>query len=384
MRSSSAVNPALREKILGLDGLRALACIAVFLVHWHQETGFSGNWGPFNLGQFLQNGNIGVAVFMILSGFFASMNYLTPEGPRLASLADVRRFASRRMYRILPAYYVCLLAMWLAGGDWQSSQGWLDLLLHLLCLHNFFEFSLYSISSPLWAIAVFVQWYFAFTVVIAVSSRLGIHSSGVLLMTFCSIAVAAQLMAVAMSVTSASVHPSWFGSDATLRDHSLLSHMPLFVLGMGMFFARKQTAKVAPVRCDAAILLICLTVIAIISTPLDVIVRLPSFRYMFPTVPLLLAVAVSLVPQSKIVRTILEGRVLLMTGRLSYLIYLFHDPVLGGVVVAARSFGHSALTTPLVLAVAAFAMTVLVAYIFEFAFELVTNVSARLCTPLLS
>ncbi|WP_372716877.1 acyltransferase family protein [Novipirellula sp.] len=380
LRSASAANRASREKIPGLDGVRGLACTAVFLVHWQQETGVNGNWGPFDLEQFLQNGNIGVAVFMILSGFFASLNYFTPEGQQLASLAGVRQFASRRIYRILPAYYVCMLTMWLAGGNWQSLRGWLDLLLHIFCLHNFLEFSLYSITSPLWAIAVFVQWYFAFAVVMTVSSRLGVRSPGGLLLTFCTIAVAAQLLAMVMWMTPASVNPAWFGPDAILRDHSLLPHMPLFVLGMGAFLARghllKMELKLIPVRCDAAILLICLAVVAIISTPVLTIFSIPSFRYMFPVVPLLLAVAVSLVPHSNVVRTFFDSRVLLMTGRLSYLIYLFHEPVLGGVIWAARSLQHSVMATPLVFGVVAMTLTVSIALIVEKAFK----IGAHTCT----
>jgi len=56
--------PSSSNHIAGLDGLRALACLAVFGVHFQQAVSLQGNIGPFDLARFLENGNTGVALFL--------------------------------------------------------------------------------------------------------------------------------------------------------------------------------------------------------------------------------------------------------------------------------------------------------------------------------
>jgi len=64
-----------RRYIAGLDGLRALAALAVFGVHFQQITGVAGRVGPFDVQTLLANGNTGVCLFFVLSGFLLSLPF---------------------------------------------------------------------------------------------------------------------------------------------------------------------------------------------------------------------------------------------------------------------------------------------------------------------
>jgi peptidoglycan/LPS O-acetylase OafA/YrhL len=87
-----------------LDGLRALAVLAVLASHWLPE------WVLFQI----ETGRLGVDLFFVLSGFLITSILL--EGRELVqsrrqSLASAAlRFYGRRVLRILPLFYATLLA----------------------------------------------------------------------------------------------------------------------------------------------------------------------------------------------------------------------------------------------------------------------------------
>lgn len=95
-----------RRRLVGLDGIRGLAALFVVLHHcWLISfPGFPANTGPAWTG-FLVYGHLAVVVFIVLSGFSLAVaparNGWRP--------GDLRRFAHRRAWRILPPYWPALL-----------------------------------------------------------------------------------------------------------------------------------------------------------------------------------------------------------------------------------------------------------------------------------
>ena len=90
-----------------LDGLRAVAALAVLLTHVAFQTGeVQRGAGGALLGRF----DAGVAVFFVLSGFLLHRPYARARltGGRWPS---TRRYAVRRAARILPAYWLALAAV---------------------------------------------------------------------------------------------------------------------------------------------------------------------------------------------------------------------------------------------------------------------------------
>lgn len=97
-------------RLVGVDGLRALAAMFVFVQHvWRfgSPDGFSPDIGPFD--SVLSHFRVGVTLFFVLSGFLLYR-------PFVAAIRDARplpRFRSyfrSRALRILPAYWVILFA----------------------------------------------------------------------------------------------------------------------------------------------------------------------------------------------------------------------------------------------------------------------------------
>jgi peptidoglycan/LPS O-acetylase OafA/YrhL len=89
-----------------LDGLRAVAALAVLLTHVAFQTGEIVRGAG---GAVLARFDAGVAVFFVLSGFLLYRPYALGRPP------SPRRYALRRVLRILPAYWLVLVFVALSG-----------------------------------------------------------------------------------------------------------------------------------------------------------------------------------------------------------------------------------------------------------------------------
>ena len=91
------------DRFLGLEGVRALAILAVMVHHL-------AFLGPEHPAWLLPGGFLGVDVFLVLSGFLITRSIT--EELRSTNSFSFSRFAARRMWRLLPA----LLGMMLIHG----------------------------------------------------------------------------------------------------------------------------------------------------------------------------------------------------------------------------------------------------------------------------
>ena len=94
-------------RLRGLDGLRGLAALAVFGVHYNQIVDIDVQIGPFDFYLLLVNGEYGVALFFILSGLLLSQPFWKSVLYH-ADWPNVKTYVIRRLARILPAYYLAL------------------------------------------------------------------------------------------------------------------------------------------------------------------------------------------------------------------------------------------------------------------------------------
>ena len=144
-----------------IDGLRALAVVAVMIYHLRES------WLP--------GGFSGVDVFFVISGFVVSLSVSHWNGGSLANFLG--RFYARRLQRIVPALLVCLLltslvSVLLIPRAWLSSSNELTGLYaffglsnYYLAFHNETYFSPIAAFNPYmhtWSLGVEEQFYLLF------------------------------------------------------------------------------------------------------------------------------------------------------------------------------------------------------------------------------
>jgi peptidoglycan/LPS O-acetylase OafA/YrhL len=157
-----------------LDSLRALCFLSVFLFHsFHtdvQEVRSHWLWQRLKFGLF-GNGDIGVNVFFVLSGFL--ITYLLIIEKNKPNGIHVPRFWMRRILRIWPLYYACvafgfLVFPWLKTLSGQVSTETADPWYFLFFLSNF-DPHLPDASNLalLWSISVEEQFYLLWPLLLA-------------------------------------------------------------------------------------------------------------------------------------------------------------------------------------------------------------------------
>lgn len=105
----------MRERIFGLDVMRAAAILFVMMAHTYEFL-----WPSIEINLHRLFGFIGVELFFVLSGFLIGgilLRILDKEGG--LSWPSLKRFWIRRWFRTLPNYYLCLLLYiifhWISG-----------------------------------------------------------------------------------------------------------------------------------------------------------------------------------------------------------------------------------------------------------------------------
>ncbi|MFA9397754.1 MAG: acyltransferase family protein [Clostridiaceae bacterium] len=98
------------NRLTGADGLRAIACLAVICHHLSQRLMMQAQTASIQKAQsFFLMGNAGVSVFFVLSGFLLSYpfwkQYMTND-----TFPSIKNYTIRRATRIIPGYYIALLA----------------------------------------------------------------------------------------------------------------------------------------------------------------------------------------------------------------------------------------------------------------------------------
>ena len=196
----------------GLDGLRALAVIAVLLYHAELP------WIP--------GGFLGVEVFFVISGYLITALLLAEW--RQHGRIDLKAFWLRRARRLLPALYLLLVVTLayavvflpeeVAGlqGDAISALGYVTNWYLILGHESYFEaMGRPSLLKHLWSLAVEEQFYLLWPPVLALGLGVGAtrwRERRVLLVALAGAAASALLMAL---LHRPEVDPSrvYFGTD---------------------------------------------------------------------------------------------------------------------------------------------------------------------------
>lgn len=130
-----------------LDGLRALAVLAVVWSHWMKDYTAGLPWGHF-----------GVQLFFVLSGYLITGILVRAKPDEGASrLQAMKQFLIRRSLRIFPAYYAVLMLTWIGDcGDSRQQIVWNATYTSNIYLFWTLKF---NALSHFWSLAVEEQFY---------------------------------------------------------------------------------------------------------------------------------------------------------------------------------------------------------------------------------
>ena len=169
MTSGSQSGPRLE----GLDALRGFAALWVLVYHFSLSKHMPSlaEAAPW-LEQGFIMGNLGVAIFYVLSGIVmaATMHHVT------MTMRNAVQFLKRRLVRLTPPYYaalaigVALVALKVRMGEPPNVDiGWRSVLSHLVYAQDFLGHA--NIIDVFWTLVIEVQFYIAFALVWCLADR---------------------------------------------------------------------------------------------------------------------------------------------------------------------------------------------------------------------
>lgn len=204
-----------RPRLFYIDAARALAITMVTVYHLWRYFGFQELWiGPLPLHKLAAFGYAGVDLFFVVSGFAMMLTWSgKAEGP-----ARVRAFYKARIERILPPYYVAvaLFATLSAIGILPFAHSTGDVVSHLAFIHTLMPGTFFSVAGVFWSLAVEMQFYLLFPIVVRLSDR-GLTAAF----------VAATATALLLDALAPSVGPMSF-----VWRWNVVGFAPLFIGGM--------------------------------------------------------------------------------------------------------------------------------------------------------
>jgi peptidoglycan/LPS O-acetylase OafA/YrhL len=290
-----------------IDGLRALAVLSVVLFHL-----------DFGI---LPGGFIGVDVFFVISGFLITSIILQEQTAGHFSFAG---FYERRIRRILPAAFVVIAATLLAGffvllpGDYVSLAA--SSLSAALYVSNFYfwkqdgYFQTAAHEQPLlhtWSLSVEEQFYILFPIFIILALRFFGRDGAFWLLLVCA------LGSLALS--------EWI----VARDQNLAFYMlptRAWQLGMGSLLAFQKLPRLRFAGLSQAAGFIGLGLIGWSLASYNAQTIFPGLAALAPTLGA--AAVIYGTAQTGVISRFLSLRPLVLIGKISYSLYLWHWPLI--------------------------------------------------------
>ena len=323
------------NRITGADTVRALATLGVFAFH---QFAFEPSLKEIDSAalRVLRGGYLGVPAFFVLSGFLLSVPFWKAHRSQ-KGMPNLKVYAGRRLTRIVPEYFVCVVVMTLLSGALATKWGYVQLA-GCLTFTNTMLPPLYTPkwNPPLWSISIEMGFYLLLPLVAVglfrLRSRIGarLYLVGII----GTIAVAQWLLlGIAPWLEQAIGDANLFVANSTSTTQNtvvLFSHFLIGVIAADIYLGRPLHIKERRVnRYDLFVLIAVTWVVTILAAG----TRFPGptyMQFMWPTFSILIAVLLVSLPQSALIRPMIDGRFMRLTATLSYGIYIWHVPILVG------------------------------------------------------
>lgn len=330
-----------------IDGLRAIAVIAVVL--FHAEFAFQ-DFNP------LQGGFIGVDIFFVISGFLITTIVLREISTKSFSFAN---FYERRARRILPALFTVIIASLPFAWNLLLPDAYKDyaasVASSLLFGSNFWFWlgdSYWGEASSLkpflhtWSLSVEEQFYLFFPILAILIWRFAHRYTTII---FISIILASLYLAESASINSP-------------QAGFYLLHTRAWELMAGAILAKFELDNkfVSRPRLDKTLAFVGLILVigSIIFFHEDY--RHPSYLTAIPILGSVLLIRYS--RQPSLVNSLLSNRLMVGIGLISYSLYLWHFPVFA---FSKIHKGHLGLSDQLVNIVISFALAIATYFLIE-------------------
>ncbi|HEX6394052.1 MAG TPA: acyltransferase [Acidimicrobiales bacterium] len=138
------------------DGLRALAALSVVAVHTTFVSGFTGRSG---IGNYTSRLEIGVSVFFVISGFLLYRPFAVAhfEGRDVS----IPRFWTRRLKRIIPAYWAAFIVVTYVMHADKIRHGWAAVPVYLGFAQIYSPYYALSGITQAWSLCTEMTFYLA-------------------------------------------------------------------------------------------------------------------------------------------------------------------------------------------------------------------------------
>jgi len=282
-----------------IDGLRGIAILMVILHHAHPYFAHISNYYlPQAFENIVQNGDKGVTLFFVLSAFTLCMSL---DKKQKTEYQPVRNYFIRRFFRIVPLYYIAVLAfMFIKYAPVNKSS----LIANLLLIHGLNPLWMNSIVPGGWSVGIEVLFYLFFPFLF-----LKLHSATV------AVNLTLVSMIVAKLITGLMFRHNAVENDATwgvFIYENIISQLPVFLTGICLY--RLSVASGQKTIIPHTYLFIALLIIVHLLGG-----NIFKVHYLFAIVFALAAFGLSFFPAKIIVNGFT-----VWIGRLSYSLYLMH------------------------------------------------------------
>jgi peptidoglycan/LPS O-acetylase OafA/YrhL len=288
----------------GLDTLRAFAVIFVIITHWGPHTINASKALTFFLTRVLPDGEFGVDLFFVLSGYLITGILLKArdESAGQSKMQVLKAFYIRRMLRIFPAYLLLI-----AVAYWNSEPSVRGHLFYFLTYtSNFlvFESKSWSGVSHTWSLAVEEQFYLIWPWIILYSPKKYLKAifkasfftgllSSVLLQHFYG-AFSSVLTLPCITAFATGALYAYAQTEPELERRAASIFLRLLPLCIVFYFFHQYGAQFSFKRVFNAVIAVC------------AIIYVVKGRY------------------NQITRYVLTNKVFISIGKVSYGIYLYH------------------------------------------------------------
>lgn len=324
------------DAIVGADFIRSIACLWVFVRHLSRHT---TKWEEDSIGAaVMRSGDYGVGMFFVLSGFLLSIPFWRNFIAKKPS-PSLKVYAARRLGRIVPAYFLCILIMVPALGLYQSRWD-LIALGSMLTFTNSFIAAMYKPewNDPLWSIPIEIHFYLYLPIVTWLIFRFRSLVAAclvVLFSIFSCLLFQYGFLRIAPAIELAIGDTALFSTETWSTTKNSIALFTHFLIGMlaSCVYVKKIAGKNVPSSWNLFDLLAFGVAAILLLTYVLEILHFPSIsmlQYEWPGFPILIALLLLSLSASGRLGPTLENRLFKVTALLSYGIYLWHVPILFG------------------------------------------------------